>query len=192
VGSEVFTYNGFASGSLTAYAPMLFKRSFDGTYNSALYLQNVDAASTANVTIRYFDNAGKEVCSQTDTIAPLASRGYWMPAIPCLPAGWVGGVKVESDRSIAAVGRPHIGSEVLTYNGFAGGGSAAYVPMLFKEAFDGTYDSALYLQNVDPSNSANVTVRFYNLNGVEVCSQSTTIAPLASRGFWLPSFTCWP
>ncbi|MGE5376761.1 MAG: glycoside hydrolase domain-containing protein, partial [Bacteroidota bacterium] len=192
IGSQVLAYDGVASGSLNAYVPMLFKGSFDGTYNAALYVQNLDAAGSANVNIRFFDSTGREVCSQSDVIAPLASKGYWMPAVPCLPAGWVGGVKVEADRSIAAVGRPHIGNEVLTYNGFSGGSSNAYLPMLFKEAFDGTYNSAIYLQNVDPLNTANVTIHFYNPDGVEVCSQNTTIAPLASRGFWLPSFVCWP
>ena len=192
VGSQVMAYDGSPSGSLNAYVPMLFKEAFGGTYNSALYVQNVDPASTANVTIRFFDNNGAETCSQNDTIPAQASHGYWVPSIACLPAGWVGGVKVESNRNIVAVGRPHIGNEVLTYNGFASGSLNAYVPMLFKDAFGGSYNSALYIQNVDPANTANVTIHFYDSNGSEICSQSDTIASLASKGYWVPSVACLP
>jgi hypothetical protein len=166
---------------------MLFKAAFGGSYNSAFYIQNVDPASTASVTIRFYDSSGSETCSQTDTIAPLASKGYWVPSVSCLGSDWVGGVKVESNTNIVAVGRPHIGNEVLTYSGFTGGSPNAYAPMLFKEAFDITYNSALYIQNVDPSNMANVTITFYDSNGNQVCFHNATIAALASEGFWVPT-----
>ena len=190
VGAEVMTYNGFSSGSLNAYVPMLFKDAFGGSYDSALYVQNLDTTNTANVTIHFYDNTGAETCSQGDTIAPLASKGYWLPSIACLGSSWVGGVKVEADQNIVAVGRPHVGSEVLTYTGFSSGDLNAYVPMLFKDAFGGSYDSALYVQNVDPGNTANITIRFYDNTGAETCSQGDTIAPLASKGYWLPGIAC--
>ena len=187
VGNEVLTYNGFVSGSTNAYVPMLFKDAFGGSYNSALYIQNVDPTNTANITIRFYDNSGVETHSMADSLSPLASKGYWLPAISALGNSWVGGVKVESDRNIVAVGRPHIGDQVLSYNGFASGSTNAYVPMLFKDAFGGSYNSALYIQNVDPSNTANITIRFYDSSGTETYSMPDTLQPLASKGYWLPA-----
>ena len=189
VGSQIMTYNGFSAGSLTAYVPMLFKDAFGGSYDSALYVQNVDSSNIANITIHFYDSSGVETYSMTDTISPLASKGYWLPSITSLGTSWVGGVKVESDQDIVAVGRPHIGNEVTTYNGFSIGSLSVSIPMLFKDAYGGSYDSALYVQNVDSSNIANITIHFYDSNGVETDSMTDTISPLASKGYWLPSIT---
>ena len=53
-----------------------------------------------------------------------------------LPSPWIGGISVTSDKNIVAVGRPHIGSEIASYDGFSAGALTAYVPMLFKNAFE--------------------------------------------------------
>ncbi len=194
VGDEVASYAGFPSGSLSVYLPMLFKGAFGGAYNSAFYLQNINAANSANVTIKYYDSSGALNCTKTDTIAPLASRGYWVPSETCdsgsLPSGWVGGVLVNSDQPIAAVGRPHIGAEVLTYDGFSAGSLTSYIPMLFKGAFGGSYNSAFYLQNTHGSNPASVTIKYYDSTGTLNCTKADIIPPLASRGYWVPSETC--
>ena len=186
VGTEVTTYNGFTTGGTTAYVPMLFKQAFDGSYDSALYIQNVDSRNMAHITIKFYNANGAQIHSMSDTLAPLASKGYWLPNITQLGASWVGGVKVESDVNIVAVGRPHIGSQIMTYNGFATGSLKSYVPMLFKDAFGGSYDSALYIQNVS-ANTATITLKFHDNNGVLIHSINTTVLPLASKGYWLPS-----
>jgi len=194
VGSEVMTYNGFASGSLSTYIPMLFKGAFGGSYNAAFYVQNVHASNPASLTIQYYNDSGVLNCTKTDTLAPLASKGYWVPAATCdtgsLPAGWVGGVIVTSDQPIVAVGRPHIGTQVTTYTGFATGSLSSSVPMLFKGAFGGSYDSAFYVQNTHTSNTASITLKYYDSNGVLNCTKTDTIAALASKGYWVPAATC--
>ena len=193
IGSEIASYSGFASGSLTAFVPMLFKDAFGGSYDAALYIQNVGSVNTANITIEYFDSTGNLNCTKTDTVSPLASKGYWLPTATCdtgsLPAGWVGGVKVTSNEPIVAVGRPHIGSEVLTYNGFAAGSNSAYIPMLFKDAFGGSYDAAFYVQNVGAS-TAVIHLYYYSQAGTLVCEKQDTIEALASKGYWVPTATC--
>lgn len=190
IGDEVTTYNGFASGSPTLYVPMLFKRAF-GSYDSALYIQNVDSVNTASITIKFYDNSGNLSCTKNDTISPLSSKGYWLPHETCLPVGWVGGVVVTSNRNIVAVGRPHIGTQITTYSGFTAGGLSMHVPMLFKQAF-GTYNSALYVQNIDAANTATITIKYYDNSGVLRCTKNDTIAPLASKGYWVPSESCLP
>jgi hypothetical protein len=61
--------------------------------------------------------------------------------------------------------------------------------MLFKDAFGGSYDSALYIQNTEAS-SATVTLEFYDSNGTLSCIKNTSIPPGATSGFWLPSLMC--
>jgi hypothetical protein len=185
----VMTYNGFASGSLSMYVPMLFKQMWG--YDSAFYVQNTDDTNDANVTIKFYDPNGVLNCTKTDTIPKLSSHGYWLPSESCLPANWYGGVVVTSDRGIVAVGRPHIGSEITTYNGFPGGSLTMYAPMLFKH-FNSTYDSALYIQNVDATNTATISIKFYDQSGVLTYTQPDTISPGSSKGYWLPSIAGLP
>jgi len=174
---------------------MLFKGSFGGSYDSAFYIQNTHESNTANITIKYYDSSGALNCTKADTIAPLASKGYWVPSVTCdsgsLPAGWVGGVVVSSDQPIVGVGRPHIGTQVTTYNGFTGGSLNAYVPMLFKAAFGGTYNAAFYVQNLENS-AASVTLKFYDSNGDLSCTRTDTIPALSTLGYWVPSVSCDP
>jgi hypothetical protein len=198
VGPEVMTYNGFSSGSLVSYLPMLFKNAWSA-YDAAFYVQNVDAdpAHTAHITINYYDSTGNPSCPpQSDTVPPLASKGYWLPSVECLSDGWVGGAVItSSDYPIVAVGRPHIGTQVTTYAGMPGGSSSMYVPMLFKNAFGGSYVAAFYVQNVDPdpAHTANITINYYDSLGNQSCAtQNDTVAPLASKGYWLPSVGCLP
>ena len=117
IGGEVASYDGFSSGALTAYIPMLFKNAW-GSYDSAFYIQNVHASNLANISIKYYDSTGTLNCTVNDTVAALASKGYWVPSELCLPDGWVGGVVVTSNQPIVAIGRPHIGAEVMTYDSF--------------------------------------------------------------------------
>ena len=196
IGAEVMTYDSFSAGSLASYLPMLFKNAYGGSYDAAFYVQNVDTTNTANLTIKYYDSAGALTCTVTgETVAPLASKGYWLPglAASCLPDNWVGGVKVESTTPIVTVGRPHIGTQITTYNGFAAGATSSYVPMLFKNAFGGSYDAAFYVQNVGAS-AATISIKYYDLAGNLTCTVPDSIAPLASKGYWLPGLpaTCLP
>jgi len=195
IDTQVTTYTGFASGSLSSSVPMLFKGAFGGSYDSAFYVQNTHTSNTASITLKYYDSNGVLNCTKTDTIAALASKGYWVPAATCdsgsLPAGWVGGVVVTSDQPIVAVGRPHIGTQVTTYNGFTSGSLNAYLPMLFKGAFGGTYNAAFYIQNTENS-TASVILKFYDTNGALTCTRNDSIPALATLGYWVPSLTCNP
>ncbi len=193
IGSQVTSYGGFREGSDTMYVPMLFKSAFGGSYNAALYIQNT-SIDTANLTISYYDSDGQLTCSVTDeNLPPLASKGYWMPLVDCLPPGWVGGAIITTDETIVAIGRPHIGQQITTYNGFSRGNTSLRVPMLFKSAFDGNYNAALYIQNTHSSLDAAVTIGFYDSNGNLTCEITGEIlASQASKGYWLPTLSCLP
>ena len=106
-----------------------------------------------------------------------------------LPTPWIGGISITSDKNVVAVGRPHIGSEIASYDGFSAGALTAYVPMLFKDAFGGSYDSALYIQNVNASTTANISIKYYTSTGALSCTVTDTISALASKGYWLPGLS---
>ncbi len=125
-------------------------------------------------------------------MAPLASKGWWVPSESCLPAGWVGGAVVTSDWPIVAVGRPHVGAQVTTYPGIASGGTNLYLPMLFKNAFGGAYNSAFYVQNLDTANAASIALKFYDKDGNLTCTHSDSIPARATLGFWVPDVICDP
>ena len=192
IGNQVTSYNGFSNGSQSMYVPMLFKRAYSGDYNSALYVQNISTTNAAHLTMKYYDADGNLSCTKDETLAPLSSKDYWLPDEPCLPSSWAGGVIVNADQNIVAVGRPHIGSEITSYNGFPGGSQSMFIPMLFNKSWGGSYNAAFYIQNVNESNSADITIKYYNSNGTLNCTVNDTLAPLAAKGYWVPSQTCLP
>ena len=98
---------------------------------------------------------------------------------------------VTSNQPIVAVGRPHLGTQVTTYNGFASRNLNAYLPMLFKAAFGGSYNAAFYIQNTENS-AATVTIKFYDSSGNLSCPRTENIPALSTLGFWVPSVTCSP
>jgi hypothetical protein len=155
----------------------------------------LDTLATANLTIKYYDLAGALTCTVSgETVAPLASKGYWLPSLAtaCLPDGWIGGAVVTSDTNIVTVGRPHIGAQVTTYNGFTSGSLSSYLPMLFKQAFAGdTYNAAFYIQNTEAS-AATVITKFYDSTGALTCMRSDTLAGFSTLSLWTPSLTCVP
>ncbi len=191
LGTQITTYNGFAGGAATAYVPMLFRKAFGGSYNAALYLQNV-SDSSADVTIDYVDNAG--IVKATQTVTNLdagAITNVWLPLVAGLPDGFVGGARITATQEVIAVGRPHLDSEITAYNGAAAGSLNAFLPMLFKNAFGGDYNSAFYIQNVT-ANAATVNISFYDDAGALSCIKTVTLDANATTGFWLPSTICTP
>lgn len=187
IDTQITSYIGANAGSTLQFAPMLFKGAFGGSYNSALYVQNVSTAS-ASITIQFINSDGAVVYSKNDTLAASASKGYWLPSEAGIPSGFAGSAKITSTQNILAVGRPHIGSEVMTYNGFSDGAATAWLPMFFKNGF-GTYNTAVYIQNVT-GNSANLTIQYINVNGTVACTKSDTLAGNAVKGYWSLSASC--
>ncbi|MGE5375432.1 MAG: hypothetical protein ACM3XO_10275 [Bacteroidota bacterium] len=96
---------------------------------------------------------------------------------------------MTSDQPVVGVGRPHIGAQVTTYNGFTTNSANSSLLMLFKDAFGGSYDSAFYLQNTG-STQATVTVKFYDTLGNLTCTRQDAISALSTLGYWVPSAVC--
>ncbi len=189
LGSQITTYDGFSSGSTAVSASMLFKNAF-GSYNSSISIQDISTTNTANITLRFYDSSGTLTCTQTDAIAPLGMHSYSLTGVSCLGTSWVGGVQVASDQNIVLVSQVVIGNETAAYDGFTAGNTLDFAPMMFRYAFDGSYNSALYIQNLDSTNTANITINLYDSSGSLSCTHTDSLPALASRGYWLPTMTC--
>ncbi len=190
LGEQITTYNGFSGGSSSAYVPMLFRKAFGGSYNAALYLQNVSGGS-AGITIQYVGNDGAIAATQNVNLAAGAIGSIWLPGVAGLPDGFVGGARITSTQDIVAVGRPHLGSEITAYNGTPAGSASAYLSMLFRNAYNVPYQAAFYIQNTS-GNTASVGISFYDNEGVLSCVKSISLAPNATQGFWMPTVSCVP
>jgi hypothetical protein len=168
---------------------MLFRNAFGGSYDAALYLQNV-SGSSASVQIEYLNSAGAVAATQNVTLAANAISSIWLPSVVGLADDFAGGARITSTQNVIAVGRPHLGSEISAYNGAPVGSLNAYLPMLFKNAYS-SYQSAFYIQNTSGS-AANVDISFYDSAGVLSCVKSIDLAAGAIQGFWMPTVTCAP
>ncbi len=119
-------------------------------------------------------------------ISPASGNGTFpggFTYVAPLPDDWTGTGVITSNEPIVAMGRPHIGSpvQVSAYAAFGQGSNTAYLPMLFKRAFNGTYSSAFYVQNISSSATAAYTITYYNLNGSVACTINDSLTKLASK-----------
>jgi hypothetical protein len=129
--------------------------------------------------------------TQNVTLAANAISSIWLPGVVGLADDFAGGARISSTQEIIAVGRPHLGSEISAYNGAPAGSLNASLPMLFKDAYGGSYNAAFYVQNTSGS-AANVNISFYDSAGVLSCVKSINLAAGATEGFWMPTVTCEP
>jgi hypothetical protein len=119
-----------------------------------------------------------------------AACGYWTPGLNCNdgsnfdPAGWAGSAKIVTSQDVIAVGRPHLSNgQVVVYNGFTNGGTAVYVPFLFRKF--GSNEAALYIQNLSASDSANTTITYFDEESGFYCTMDKVVQPGASGAIWL-------
>ena len=189
---EIMAYNGLNEGSKTVYLPMLFNGIWG--YTSTFTLQNAgETSATYNIIFKDADNGSTSCVINGETLIRHLSKTYDMTKIgTCdigsIPNGWVGSATITSDEPLVAVVNPHIeGSDVVSYNGFTGGADVAYLPMLFRGIWG--YESAFYVQNLDNTQDANITIELYDALGNFTCSyqDTTPIAPNVTRGYWLGS-----
>jgi len=178
----VFAYEGAATAEAapTVFFPLLNKGYFN--FFSEMVIQNAGTA-TANVTARFFNQAGAEIASvPLGAIAARASKTFPVTAIAQLPAGDVQGVfgaVVTSTEQQPLVGIANIWRTTPThgtasYNAFRAGANVVYAPALLKNYFG--FVAALTLQNVHPTQTANVTVNYSPGH-----SETFTLAPNAAR-----------
>jgi len=80
----------------------------------------------------------------------------------------------------------------MSHDGAASGNLQAYLPMLFRDAFGGSYDATITLLNVDSINTAHLTLKFFDTAGNLSCTKTATIPAQGTLEYFLPSITCDP
>jgi hypothetical protein len=155
--NQLYSYTPFASGSLTAYAPVIMNNYYG--YVTALTVQNIGAA-TANVTVTY----GTGLTENT-TIAPSSSHLFYTPNSG-LPSGNSLGLtsaKITSDQNIVALVNEQGGYlRSASYSAFASGSTTVSIPIVMKRYVSSLhYNTSITCQNVGASNT-NMTITYSN------------------------------
>ncbi len=195
MGAEIMGYNGINSGANTLYLPMLFNNIWN--YTSTFTVENT-TGSTATYTLTFKDGGnGTTSCVMSgETLPGHGVRTYDVTKLGAcdsgyLPDPWAGGAKIESDQPLVAIATPKVeGTDPVTYNAFTGGADTVYLPMLFRNVWG--YTSAFYVQNLDSTQNATITIDFYDALGHFTCryEDSSPIGPAVTRGYWVPSMNC--
>ncbi len=195
MGAEIMGYNGINSGANTLYLPMLFNNIWN--YTSTFTVENT-TSSTATYTLTFKDGGnGTTSCVMSgETLPGHGVRTYDVTNLGAcdsgyLPDPWAGGAKIESDQPLVAIATPKVeGTDPVTYNAFTGGADTVYLPMLFRNVWG--YTSAFYVQNLDSTQNATITIDFYDALGHFTCryEDSSPIGPAVTRGYWVPSMSC--
>ncbi len=150
---QQYAYNGFTSGSTTAYAPVLMK-SYYG-FNTALTVQNV-GTNPASVTVTYSNGA-----TNTQTVPAKASQLFYTPNEAGIPAGWLGAAKIVATGStiVALVNESDVNNRAASYTGFVSGGLKANAPIVLKTYYG--FSTSITCQNIG-TGLANVTATYSN------------------------------
>lgn len=162
---------------------------FPGTYKdyygfwSELVLQNTEATQ-ANVTIRFYNNAGALAHTATGTIPGNGSRVFALQDIAQLASGPQGRYSVQVESSTALVGVCNIWSSAMhgeysDYNAYTSGTTLAYAPSLLNNYYG--FVSSLTVQNID---NVDAQIRVTYSNGQV---ETRTLAPRTSVEYYQPN-----
>jgi hypothetical protein len=170
---QLYSYNPFASGSTTVYAPINLS-DFYG-YNSAMAIQNIDTAA-ANVTVTY--GTGQ---TWSGTIQPSSSQVLVAKQAPSsIPANTSTGATITSTNGknlVVLVNQSNAYGRAGSYAGFAAGKTTSWMPTIFRRFY--FFNSAVQCQNVG-SSATTMTITYYTTTGAVV--GSTTSPSVAING----------
>lgn len=179
-GVEADSYSGFASGSNRMNVPY-------GVYApNAQYtvfsIQNTESATTANITMKYYNRAGNLDATITDSIPPNGQKMYDLhvpgakiPVWGNIPyfqtnGNWTGALVIETasaDQKIAAVANNFWPRYNIAYNASNRGARKLFVPSVERRYTNPNTDagwlgfSITTIQNLGSTNTA-VTLKYVN------------------------------
>lgn len=145
-----------------------------GTYSTGLQVVNMEA-STANVTITFYDASGNPT-SHGDTIAASGSKTYF--PLPAVSSGFSGSAVVSSDKQVAAVlnmQRDPAGR--AAYVGVSEGSTEVLIPLLLKN--HGSTNNTTFFK-VQNAGTADATVNVAYSDGT---TGNATVVPGAAATF---------
>lgn len=179
-GLSAATYNAFSAGSTSIYFPIVKYTRYN--MSTGLRIQNVGSAATI-ITVYYYQSNGQQKCYRyfAGAVPVLAAKTY-MGDSTCPGDNFSGSVVATANQPI--VGMAHEvstdGRYAKAYSSFLVGSRTAYGSLFYHTYWDGyTWDSGIAVQNVS-SQSANVTLIYYNADGIG--SYSAPVPPIPGHG----------
>ena len=161
---QLYSYNPFASGSTTAFAPVIMNNFYGN--NTSLVIQNIGTVET-DVTITYSTGLVK-----TATIGAGEANSRYTPA-EGLPTGTLTGVKVESDGQpiVLLVNESNDKNRAASYSGFAAGANNVSAPIVMRRYYE--YNTSITCQNIGAF-ATDITIQYGGIAG------SNTVAGVAA------------
>jgi hypothetical protein len=157
--SSAAAYMGLNSDSaaVTSYTPGIYKNYYG--YYSNVVVQNT-TSSAVNATLHIFSGA-TEVMSKTKSINANAAVAFDQnnaTDFGSLANGIYSGKITATGAVVGVVNIWNAQGQFFEYNPFTVGGAHAYVPVLMNNYYG--FNTALTVQNLDPINTAPVTVTY--------------------------------
>ncbi len=159
-------------------------------WTSAIFYQNTSSES-GTLNIDFYDGSTKVSGSPIDMVGN-ASGKILVGSIGGLDPSFAGSAVLSSDVPIAAVylewaeGTAENENARSIYTGFQSSQASTtfYIPTVLKKAFLGDFSTLVGIQNIDSSESTNVTLEFYSAGSTTpTYSYTQAIEPLASHIF---------
>jgi hypothetical protein len=183
--SKVFmSYNCVSSGSTTVHAPLIMNNY--SSWDTSMTVQNT-SASSASITMYYYNSSGSVVKTSTDSIPAYSSHAYYTPN-QGLADGFIGTARVTSNKPVVVVvnqSAPHGSTPKrgLSYNGTSGGSTLVVIPDLMNYWGTQNWVSSVNVKNLSSTTSTVATLTYggqsYN---------SPTIQPNGSKTFYVPNY----
>lgn len=180
--NQLYSYNPFASGSTTAFAPVIMSDYYG--YNTALVIQNM-GTSDADVRVTYSIPGSADVV-KTYTIAPGAAESLYTPAQSLgNTTNKLMAAKVESTNSqplavLVNESTPST-SRAASYSGFASGTKSVSAPIVMRRYYG--YNTSVTCQNIG-SGPTNISISYAGISGT---TDFTNVAAGASQLLYQPT-----
>ncbi|MDI7276249.1 MAG: hypothetical protein QME94_09730 [Anaerolineae bacterium] len=159
------SYNGFSSGSNTAYLPTLLLGFGANKWNSSFQVFNV-GATEASLTITYYTAGNPTPAKVVETTLPhYQSINRYQPTVDSdLGSNWIGSAVIQSTQPIVVVGTQSSGAPgtrlASIYGGAASGAAEVVLPTILRYFGGSKFVTSLQVMNVGATD-ASVTVEYY-------------------------------
>ena len=177
---QLYSYNGFPGGSLTASTPAIYKNYYG--YNTNLAIQNIGAGDTG-ITVEYFDNAGVVVRTDTYTVTANSVQSIYTPNLTGFNPNTLYSAKVTSSTEpvIAIVNESNAGLQAASYNGFVEGATEMRSPVVMKNYY--TYNTSVTCLNIGTA-PADITITYA---GIGTPTVATGVPVNGLKEFYQPT-----
>ncbi len=191
-GKTLAAYNAFRQGATKLYFPSLFARS--GKQYSVLTIQSAESASTTETVsfnITFYNRNGAVAKTLTNqTVNKGAQKSYnlldqGLPVTNPPGDGWIGSAVVESSSPLAGVAITHWTEYSAAYSAVTSGGTKAYLPSATRRlsGSDFIQYTGINVQNLDPSDAANIRVTWYDRTGNQLHQFTDSIPANSAKGY---------